>query len=191
MWQMDLVWILGFKNLPNEVEFYVVMINFKIKNKNIMRNRIILTLFVFVVFSLGLPFTIHAGYVNGYFKSNGTYVPGYYRSSPNTYKYDNYSYKAGSDLFNSSNSYPTKNYSSNWYTPSSVTQPDYYIGKSYYDLNTSYQTNQTFKQYSPAMFNTYRSPTYTSYPKYIPSTLNTNDYILNNSINYSRSVLGR
>jgi len=30
-------------------------------------------------------------YVNGYYKSNGTYVKGHYRSSPNSTKSDNYS----------------------------------------------------------------------------------------------------
>lgn len=30
-------------------------------------------------------------YVNGYFKSNGTYVDGHYKSDNNGYKYDNYS----------------------------------------------------------------------------------------------------
>lgn len=32
-------------------------------------------------------------YVNGYTKSDGTYVPGYYRSSPNGTTSDNYSHK--------------------------------------------------------------------------------------------------
>lgn len=30
-------------------------------------------------------------WVNGYIRSDGTYVQGHYRSSPNQYKYDNYS----------------------------------------------------------------------------------------------------
>ena len=30
-------------------------------------------------------------YVNGYTRSNGTYVPGHYRSSPNSNQRDNYS----------------------------------------------------------------------------------------------------
>lgn len=138
-------------------------------------------MFVPVAFLLGLPFATQAGYVNGYLKTNGTYVPGYYRSNPNAYKYDNYSYKGGTNSFNSSYYYPTKNYSDSWYTPSYVTQPDYSVGKSYYDLNT----------YSPPSYNTYRAPSYNSYSNYLPSRLNTSDYVLNNGINYSRSVLGR
>lgn len=150
-----------------------------------MKNKIILFLFIFSVFSLMSPIITYAGYVNSYFKSNGTFVPGYYRSEPNVYKFDNYGYKSGSNSVNSSYYYPTKKYSADWYTPSYITQPDYNIGKSYYDLNTSYKTNQVFKQYSPD-----RSPTYTSYPNYIPST-NTSDYILNDTIKYSRSVFSR
>lgn len=30
-------------------------------------------------------------WVSGYYRSDGTYVQGHYRSSPNQYKYDNYS----------------------------------------------------------------------------------------------------
>jgi hypothetical protein len=31
--------------------------------------------------------------VRGYYRSNGTYVQSYYRTSPNSYRYDNYSYR--------------------------------------------------------------------------------------------------
>lgn len=31
-------------------------------------------------------------YVNGYYKDNGTYVKPHYRSNPDGYKYNNYSY---------------------------------------------------------------------------------------------------
>ena len=55
--------------------------------------------------------------VKGYYKpSSSTYVQPYYRSSPNAYRYDNRSYSGGS-LYNRSYSYPTRNYSSSWYTP--------------------------------------------------------------------------
>lgn len=32
--------------------------------------------------------------VSGYMRSNGTYVQSYYRSSPNSTRYDNYSYRS-------------------------------------------------------------------------------------------------
>jgi hypothetical protein len=36
--------------------------------------------------------SIFAGYVNGYYKKNGTYVQGYYRADSNKTVKDNYSY---------------------------------------------------------------------------------------------------
>ncbi len=60
-------------------------------------------------------------WVSGYFRSNGTYVNGYYRSSPNAYTYDNYSYRyptySNGYGYNNSYYYPTRNYSYSWYTP--------------------------------------------------------------------------
>ena len=32
-------------------------------------------------------------HVNGYYRSNGTYVAPHYRTAPNSFKYDNYSYR--------------------------------------------------------------------------------------------------
>ena len=55
--------------------------------------------------------------VRGYFRSNGTYVSSYYRSSANAYKWDNYSYKSYQPAYNRSYYYPTKSYSYSWYTP--------------------------------------------------------------------------
>jgi hypothetical protein len=41
----------------------------------------------------------------GYFKSNGTYVQPYYRSSPNSYKWDNWSSKGNINPFNGKKGY--------------------------------------------------------------------------------------
>lgn len=38
-------------------------------------------------------------YVNGYYRSNGTYVAPHYRSSPNQFKYDNYSSKGNTNPY--------------------------------------------------------------------------------------------
>lgn len=50
-------------------------------------------LFAFViflaVFILNTP-QVEAGYVRGYYRSNGTYVRPHYRSNPNSTKVDNY-----------------------------------------------------------------------------------------------------
>lgn len=42
---------------------------------------------------IGLVGLVEAKTVNvrGYYRSNGTYVNSYYRTSPNSYRYDNYS----------------------------------------------------------------------------------------------------
>ena len=44
---------------------------------------------IFVVFSLSPVFA--DTWVNGYYKSNGTYVQGHYRSSPDSYRNNNWS----------------------------------------------------------------------------------------------------
>lgn len=76
-----------------------------------------------VLFSFSGAFgTANAYYVNGYVNSYGTYVDGYYRSRPNAYTYDNYSYTEPtySNGYGYNDSYYSSSYSysSNWYTPS-------------------------------------------------------------------------
>ena len=44
---------------------------------------------IFVMFSLSPVFA--DTWVNGYYKSNGTYVQGHYRSSPDSYRNNNWS----------------------------------------------------------------------------------------------------
>jgi len=75
--------------------------------------------------------------VRGYFRSNGTYVRPYVRSNPNAFKFDNYGWTPSQGLYNPSYYAPTKNYSSDWYTPSYITDPDYYLGKSLYESGHS------------------------------------------------------
>lgn len=49
---------------------------------------------LFVTVSVASPKAEAYSYrVRGYYRSSGTYVQPYYRTSPNSYKYDNYSYK--------------------------------------------------------------------------------------------------
>ena len=55
-----------------------------------------------------------AGYTNWYFKRNGTFVGWYYKTTPNEYRYDNYSYKQSQDVFNES-----------YYKRNSQTSPSY------------------------------------------------------------------
>jgi hypothetical protein len=67
--------------------------------------------------------------VKGYYRSNGTYVAPHVRSNPNGLKYDNYGYKPSQGLYNPS--YGTKG--TTWDTPTYITDPNYYTGKSLYD----------------------------------------------------------
>lgn len=69
--------------------------------------------------------------VKGYYRKNGTYVAPHVRSEPNGLKYDNYSYTPSQGLYNPS--YGTKG--TTWDTPTYITDPDYYVGKSIYDSN--------------------------------------------------------
>lgn len=81
-------------------------------------------------FGFAFVSTAEAGWVNGYYRSDGTYVQGHYRSNPNGLRYDNYSYDGGS-LYNPS--YYDSSYGSSWRTPAWQTQDDYWTGyDSYY-----------------------------------------------------------
>jgi hypothetical protein len=96
----------------------------------------LLAIFVFALGIVSFVPQAHAGWVNGYFRSDGTYVNGYYRSDPNGLKYDNYSWDSDDDWYNPS--YYDTSYSSSWRTPSWETQDDYWTGLDYYDDYNDY-----------------------------------------------------
>ena len=88
------------------------------------------------VVALGLLFpsvsAFAAVYVHGYTKSNGTYVNGYYRSSPDGNPYNNYSFPGNTNPYTGvtaggsvtsylNNYYGGSSYGSTYYTPSSYT----------------------------------------------------------------------
>ena len=59
-----------------------------------MEKNMYFKLILTTIATLFLSFSVSAScFVNGYYKSNGTYVQGYYKSCPNNNVYDNYSYK--------------------------------------------------------------------------------------------------
>lgn len=65
-------------------------------------------------------------WVDGYYKSNGTYVSGHFRSDPDGIKENNYSYRG--------NSYKSNNYNSNNYnTKKSYKSDKYNTYKGYYN----------------------------------------------------------
>lgn len=90
--------------------------------------------------------------VKGYTRKDGTYVAPHVRSNPNGLKYDNYGYKPSQGLYNPS--YGTKG--SSWDTPTYITDPDYYLGKSLYESGLSGSNKKT------STTSTYSYPTTTS-----------------------------
>jgi len=81
--------------------------------------------FVFL-FSLFLLFPVVTSadvWVNGYYRSNGTYVNGHYRSSPDGNPYNNYSFPGNTNPYTgktapgNANTYLNNYYNSNTYTP--------------------------------------------------------------------------
>ena len=70
--------------------------------------KLIITLCLFAAGSTALADT----YVNGYYRSNGTYVRPHYRTTADNYTYNNYSYK-GNYNYHTGN-YGTRNYDYNY-----------------------------------------------------------------------------
>lgn len=99
--------------------------------------------------------SVHADvWVNGYYRSNGTYVKGHYRSSPDSSPYNNWSYPGNT------NPYTGKKATGN---------PSTYL-KNYYGSSSS--SNSSGSTYTPSTYTpSYTLPTYTSTytPTFIPS----------------------
>lgn len=89
--------------------------------------------------------------VKGYYRSDGTYVRPHVRSNPNGLKYDNYGYKPSQGLYNKT--YGTRD--SYWDTPTYITDPYYYEGKSIYDSGNSVYFPQSFSN----NYSSYYTPT--------------------------------
>lgn len=94
-------------------------------------HKLLALVLAFIIFALPAS-SFAAVWVNGYYRSDGTYVRGHYRSEPNGLKYDNYSWSSGDSLYN--DSYYSSDRSRSWYTPSYTWDSDYLNG---YNYNTS------------------------------------------------------
>lgn len=120
-----------------------------------------LYLVVLVLSMLFVGVTNVDAYVNvkGYYRSNGTYVAPHVRSNPNGLKYDNYSYTPSQGLYNAT--YGTRG--SYWDTPTYITDPDYYIGQSLYNSNSSGSSSSypSTNYYTPSYSSSYTNSTYT------------------------------
>lgn len=102
--------------------------------------------------------------VKGYYRSNGTYVAPHVRSNPNGLKYDNYSYTPSQGLYNKT--YGTRG--STWDTPTYITDPDYYLGRSLYESGSSGIQSPSYTLPTYTVPKTSAIPSYTYTPSYVP-----------------------
>ena len=105
-------------------------------------------LFILFLFAIANSFAQSVVYVQGYTRSNGTYVQGYYRTAPNSTTLDNYSTKGNYNPY--TGSYGTKSVQE---YSSSSTYSSFYTSPSTYSSPTTYTT----PVYTPS---TYRTPNY-------------------------------
>ena len=85
--------------------------------------------FFLIAFLFVTTFSFAQVSVRGYYRSNGTYVQGYYRTTPNTTRNDNYSTIGNVNPY--TGSYGTKPADSYYVTPSTYSSPSYYSTSSY------------------------------------------------------------
>lgn len=95
--------------------------------------------------------------VKGYFRKDGTYVRPHVRSNPNGLKYDNYGWTPSQGLYNKT--YGTRG--SYWDTPTYITDPYYYKGKSLYESGAYRSSKNLIPSYAyptvPTYYNTTNS----------------------------------
>ncbi|MCD6149804.1 hypothetical protein J7J13_03415 [bacterium] len=104
--------------------------------KKIISSLLLIGIFSFI-FLQGIDIA-HAGWVSGYFRDNGTYVNGYYKTEPNYYKWDNYSWDG-----DWSNAYNDKSYYRDYgYDPEpfddEIPNYDYWSNSNSYDYYSTY-----------------------------------------------------
>ncbi len=93
--------------------------------------------FIAFLFAAATSFAQTSTYVSGYTNSNGTYVQGYYRTTPNNTRNDNYSTVGNVNPY--TGSYGTKPADSYYVAPSSYSAPiNTYSNPSYSTSNTIY-----------------------------------------------------
>ena len=115
-------------------------------NKNTIITNKFLSLAITAIIGLsvltGSLFAQSQVYVNGYYKSNGTYVKPHYRTSPDSSPYNNYSYPGN---YNPNTGKITtgsqSTYLKNYYNNSSSNSSSY----SGYNSNSSYNNNSNRK----------------------------------------------
>ena len=99
--------------------------------------------FIAFLFAAANSFAQTSTYVSGYTSSNGTYVQGSYRTTPNTTRNDNYSTVGNTNPY--TGSYGTKPADSYYVAPSTYTAPSY--SASTYSTPTPVYTGSRGGQY--------------------------------------------
>ena len=107
--------------------------------------------FIAFLFAAANSFAQTSTYVSGYTNSNGTYVQGYYRTTPNTTRNDNYSTVGNVNPY--TGTYGTKPADNYYVAPSTYSAPTYYSTPTYSTPTYSTPTYST---------PTYSTPTYST-----------------------------
>jgi hypothetical protein len=96
------------------------------------------------------PAALADQWVNGYMRTDGTFVPGHFRSTPNNTKADNYSTKGNVNPYTGEAGYvnPYTVPQPYTYTPPKQYQPERYQPNTYQPY-TSYQPYQPYTPYQP------------------------------------------
>lgn len=84
----------------------VIFVLLQTKKHSNMKNLIITLSFLFVA-----SFAHSQTWVDGYYKSDGTYVQGHYRTSPNSTNWDNWSTKGNTNPYKGNSGYKAPDYS--------------------------------------------------------------------------------
>ncbi len=110
---------------------------------------------VFLVLLFASATSVSAGWVSGYYRSNGTYVNGHYRTEPNLYKWDNISFDDDwSDSYNDNSYYRKYGYDPEPFDDDYVSS---YSRNSYF--NDDYDSYDTY-DYETYDYNYYDFDTY-------------------------------
>lgn len=93
-------------------------------NHNRIKKVYLLLIWIFLTLTIQAQVNSNHVWVNGYTKSNGTYVEGHYRTAPNSTNVDNFSTKGNTNPYTGQAGYITPDYNSNYSTtPSYISTP--------------------------------------------------------------------
>ena len=132
-------------------------------------NYLKITLLAAAIISLALSETVIAQYsgtgsnssveyVQGYTKSNGTYVSGYYRTKANSYNLDNFNAKGNYNPYTGSTGTKTYKSAYNSYQSTSSSLPSFNSSS-----NSSYESSSLFEYSAPKINSSYSLPKTTTF----------------------------